>query len=121
MEENVWPDPEIYSRISEDYVLISLYVDDRKELPEDEQFEFVTAQGRKKKIKTYGDKWATMETETFGTNAQPHYALISPSEELLNIPVGYTPDSDEYRAFLDCGLEAFELTNETATAAISPK
>ncbi|HAW21137.1 MAG TPA: hypothetical protein DCX14_13235 [Flavobacteriales bacterium] len=119
MEENVWPDPEIYSRISEDYVLISLYVDDRKKLPEEEQFEFVTAQGRKKKIKTYGDKWATMETETFGTNAQPHYALISPSEELLNIPVGYTPDADEYKEFLDCGLEAFELTNQNATAVIS--
>ncbi|MEZ4720432.1 MAG: protein-disulfide reductase DsbD family protein [Flavobacteriales bacterium] len=115
MEENVWPDPEIYSRISEDYVLISLYVDDRKELPEEERFEFVTSTGRRKKIKTYGDKWATMETETFGTNSQPHYALISPAEELLNVPVGYTPDKEEYKQFLDCGIEAFEIKSKVVS------
>src|SRR5690606_94153 len=97
MEENVWVKPEIFDRLNDDFVLISLYVDDRKELPETEQFEYVTSDGRKKKIKTIGNKWATLQTETFKNNSQPYYAIISPDEKLLNTPVGYTPDVSEYR------------------------
>lgn len=108
MEETVWPVKEIYDLINEEYVLISLYVDDRKELPENEKFEFVNESGKKKKIKTYGDKWATLETQTFRTNAQPHYALISPDQKLLNSPVGYTPDVKKYESFLRCGIETFK-------------
>lgn len=116
MEENVWVNREIYDRLNEDYVLISLYVDDRKELPAEEQFEYVTVDGRKKKIKTVGNKWATLQAETFKNNSQPYYVLMSPGEELLNAPVGYTPDVNEYKQFLDCGLEAFEQKAEVANA-----
>lgn len=107
MEENVWVEDAIYKRLNEDYVLISLYVDDRKELPEEDQFIYETANGTKKKIKTVGNKWATLQTETFQNNSQPFYAIISPEGELLNNPVGYTPDADTYASFLDCGLDAF--------------
>lgn len=112
MEENVWVKPEIFDRLNDDFVLISLYVDDRKELPAEEQFEYITSDGRKKKIKTVGNKWATLQTETFKNNSQPYYAIISPDEKLLNVPVGYTPDVSEYREFLDCGLEAFRADAE---------
>ncbi|MEX2597970.1 MAG: cytochrome c biogenesis protein CcdA, partial [Salibacteraceae bacterium] len=111
MEENVWVKPEIYDRLNNDFVLISLYVDDRKDLPASEQFEYISATGRKKKIKTVGNKWATMQTETFKNNSQPYYAIITPDEKLLNVPVGYTPDVDDYKSFLDCGLEAFKSTS----------
>ncbi len=112
MEENVWVNPEIYNRLNNDFVLISLYVDDRKELPAGEQIEYTTEDGRKKKIKTVGNKWATLQSETFKNNSQPYYALMSPGEELLTPPVGYTPDVEEYKAFLDCGLNAFEAKED---------
>jgi thiol:disulfide interchange protein DsbD len=108
MEENVWVKPEIYERLNNDYVLISLYVDDRKPLPEDQQFTYTTKAGKTKKIKTVGNKWATLQTETFENNSQPYYALISPDEQLLVNPVGYTPDETEYKQFLDKGLEAYK-------------
>ena len=108
MEENVWDNTEIFNRLNEDFVLISLYVDDRKKLPEEEQREIVTQNGKKKKLRTIGDKWATFQTETFRRNSQPYYVLISPDEKLLNNPVAYTPNVQEYKAFLDCGLAAYK-------------
>ncbi|TWW02142.1 protein-disulfide reductase DsbD family protein [Chitinophaga pinensis] len=108
MEENVWPDEKVKTLIEEDYILVSLYVDDRKLLPEDQQFLFTTNTGRKKEIKSIGDKYATMQTENFVNNSQPYYVLISPDEKLLTKPVGYTPDAGEYANWLKCGLDAFK-------------
>ena len=108
MEDNVWPKPEIKKIISKDYVLISLYVDDKAELPADEQINYQLASGTVKAIKTVGDKWSTLQSETFGNNSQPWYCLISPDEKLLTASVGNTPDVSEYRQFLECGLEGFK-------------
>lgn len=108
MEDNVWPEPEIKKLISEDYVLISLYVDDREELPAEEQINYELTSGTVKAIKTVGDKWSTLQSETFGNNSQPWYCLISPDEKLLTASVGNTPDVSEYRQFLECGLEGFK-------------
>ncbi|PSL50067.1 thiol:disulfide interchange protein DsbD [Chitinophaga niastensis] len=108
MEENVWPNDEVKVLIQKDYILVSLYVDDRKLLPEDQQFLFTTSNGHKKEIKTIGDKFATMQTENFTNNSQPFYVLISPDEKLLTHPVGYTPDAKAYADWLKCGLEAFK-------------
>lgn len=108
MEENVWPDERVKTLIEGDYILVSLYVDDRKLLPEDQQFLFTTNTGRKKEIKSIGDKYATMQTENFAINAQPYYVLISPDEKLLTKPVAYTPNAAEYESWLKCGLEAFK-------------
>ena len=107
-EENVWPDEKVKALIEEDYILVSLYVDDRKLLPEDQQFLFTTNTGRKKEIKSIGDKYATMQTENFVNNSQPYYVLISPDEKLLTKPVGYTPNAGEYANWLKCGLDAFK-------------
>lgn len=108
MEENVWNQPEVFKIINEQYVLISLYVDDREKLPEDKQHEYLNAQGQLKKIKTVGDKWATFQTETFVNNSQPYYALISNDEKLLVKPVGYTPKASEFASYLSCGLSAIK-------------
>ncbi|HEX4886462.1 MAG TPA: protein-disulfide reductase DsbD domain-containing protein [Luteibaculaceae bacterium] len=111
MEENVWPKAGVYKLLSEEYVVISLYTDDREKLPADEQFEYVNAIGKKKKIRTVGDKWATFQTETFAINAQPYYVLLNNEGQLLNNPVAYTPDADKYQAFLKCGLETFKTNS----------
>jgi len=111
MEENVWPKDEVKTIIKDDYILVSLYVDDRKLLPEEAQFLFTTGTGHKKEIKTIGDKFATMQTENFSNNSQPFYVLISPDEKLLTRPVGYTPDVKAYASWLKCGLEAFKSSN----------
>ena len=106
MEENVWSTTEIFNIINEQYVLISLYVDDRKELPKEEQTTVKDVSGRQKKIETIGDRWATFQTLNFKNNSQPHYVLLSPDGTLLTHPVGYVTKS-EYKEFLNCGLVAF--------------
>lgn len=108
MEENVWPKAGVQELISNDYILVSLYVDDRKALPDDEQFQFTTADGSKKDIRTIGDKFATLQSENFKSVSQPFYVLISPDQKLLTHPVAYTPDPKSYAQWLQCGLEAFK-------------
>lgn len=110
MEEQVWSTPEVYETIKNDFILISLYVDDRLELPEDEKFNYVRANGGIKKIRTIGDKWATFQTVNFQNNSQPFYVLLDPEVNLLNEPVGYTPDEEEYFEWLNEGLQKFEAS-----------
>jgi thiol:disulfide interchange protein len=106
MEENVWPDEKVKS-LMRNYILVSLYVDDRKKLPAHKQFTYTTADSAKKEIITIGDKWATMQVENFGVTSQPYYVLLSPEGKLLNRPVAYEPDAAAYAAWLQCGLDAF--------------
>lgn len=107
MEEQVWSDPEIFKILSEQYVLISLYVDDRKLLPGDKQFNYLKPTGGTKQIRTIGDKWATFQTLNFQNNSQPYYVLIDTDYNILNRPVGYTPDIEEYLDWLNEGLSNF--------------
>lgn len=111
MEENVWTSEEIKSIMTEKFILVSLYVDDKKKLPAVKQFTYTTKEGIDKEIISVGDKWATFETENFKNNAQPLYAILNGEEKLMNNPVGYTPNIKEYKAWLLCGLEAFEKTS----------
>jgi thiol:disulfide interchange protein len=105
MEENVWSDPEVYNALKK-YVLISLYVDDRKELPKELQFEYQKKNGKTKTIKTIGSKWATFQAINFETASQPFYVQISPSLEWLNSPEKYT-DKKTYLNWLEKGLANF--------------
>ncbi len=108
MEEHVWPDTTIDNYLRNDYVLISLYVDDKKELPETEKIYVKRADGGVRKLENYGHKWAHFQTEFFQSNSQPYYVLLdSNGKTILNTPVPYTPDAKEYAAFLECGLEVF--------------
>jgi thiol-disulfide isomerase/thioredoxin len=108
MEDHVWPVAEINRLIDQEYVLVSLYVDDKSDLPKDQQFIYEMANGTKKPILTVGNKWATLQTETFRSATQPLYALLSPDGVLLTDPVGYTPDVAAYKAFLERGLEGMQ-------------
>jgi len=107
MEENVWSENDIYTILKEEYILISLYVDDRKELPKDQQFEFIRDNGNLKKIKTIGDKWATFQTVNFKTASQPYYVLLNSDLEVLTEPQQYT-NRDIYLNWLKFGLEKFK-------------
>ena len=107
MEENVWSEPDIYQTLKEDYILISLYVDDNeKELPTAQQFDFLKKNGKVKKIKTVGDKWSTFQVINFKNASQPYYVLLSPDLEILNNTQQYT-DRDTYYNWLKEGLKAF--------------
>ncbi|MFN8713937.1 MAG: cytochrome c biogenesis protein CcdA [Bacteroidota bacterium] len=104
MEDNVWPNPEVYKLINNDYVLISLYVDDKKELPANKQY--TTADGIK--VKTYGKKWSLLEQDNFGQNSQPLYVLMDNNGKVLAKPQGYTPDASEYAQYLQKGIRVYK-------------
>ncbi|MEY4107778.1 MAG: hypothetical protein RL181_2120 [Bacteroidota bacterium] len=112
MEEHVWPEGPVFDQLREDYVLISLYVDDKRELPAAQQVEVQTITGKTRKLRTVGQKWSHFQTVYFKTNTQPFYVLMSPEGELLNTPVGYTPDVQEYADFLRCGSDAFKQLSQ---------
>ncbi len=103
IEENVWTDPEIFKIIDEDFVLISLYVDDRKVLPEKDQITLKYKSGKLKEIKTFGDKSATFQAINFNNASQPYYVLINNDLRILNSPIQYT-SKENYLAWLKEGL-----------------
>ncbi|WP_108425717.1 protein-disulfide reductase DsbD family protein [Flagellimonas amoyensis] len=109
MEENVWSHSSIYPLLKDEYVLISLYVDDRKELPEEERFDFKYDSGRIKAIETVGQKWGTFQTINFNAASQPYYVLLSPNMEILNDAVQYV-DVETYGEWLRSGLEKHHLS-----------
>ncbi|GAA5224802.1 thioredoxin family protein [Membranihabitans marinus] len=105
MEEHVWPDAKITSILQDEFVLISLYVDDRTPLTEEEMVSLPKHNGGERTLKTVGDKWQFFQTEFFKNNSQPFYVLMDNEGQLLNKPVGYTPAIDEFQYFLECGLQ----------------
>ena len=109
MEEHVWPSEKIDHYLRNEYVLISLYVDDKKDLPNNEKVEVNRINGGTRLLKNYGHKWANFQTQFFQSNSQPYYVLLnSEGNKVLTKPVGYTPNEDEYAQFLKRGLEKFK-------------
>lgn len=109
MEEHIWPKGLIKPYFEDEYVLISLYVDDKKTLPVSEQLTVNKLGGGVRQLKNYGHKWSHFQTEFFQSNSQPFYVLLSSdASTILTPPVGYTPDVADYEAFLKCGLETFK-------------
>lgn len=109
MEEHVWSAETIDRLIRDEYVLISLYVDDKKTLPEEQQIMVNRVDGGTRQLENYGHKWANFQTHFFQTNSQPYYVLLSSDgKQILNDPVGYTPDETDYANFLEAGIEAFK-------------
>lgn len=90
------------NRIANDYVLVSLYVDDRSPLDKE-----LYSAVRKTPIRNIGNKWADFQIVNFNQNSQPLYVLVSPKEEVLAKPRGFKEGVESYEAFLDCGLDAF--------------
>lgn len=108
MEEQVWTDDKVKETLVNDYVIISLYVDDKEMLPESEQFQYLRPNGSVKKIKTIGDKWGTLQTINFQNNSQPYYVLVDHDMELLNTTNAFEPDDKAYYQWLQKGLENFK-------------
>ncbi len=105
MEERVWASPHILGILNKDIVLISLYVDDKRSLPKEEQY---TSETTGKRIKSIGNKWSDFQIRKYKANAQPYYVLMDLNENNLNSPIGYTPDVDEYKQWLQEGIGAFK-------------
>jgi len=104
MEASVWPDKEVLRRLSEDYVLISLYVDDKTELSEAEKY---ISSFSGKKVNTIGQKWSDFQASKFGTNSQPYYVIADHDGKVLVPPQAYNLDISNYVNFLDNGKIAF--------------
>lgn len=104
MEASVWPDDEVLKRLKEDYVLISLYVDDKTELAENEKY---TSSFSGKKVKTIGQKWSDFQASKFGTNSQPYYVIAGHDGNPLVTPQAFNLDIKNYIDFLDSGKVAF--------------
>ena len=103
IEENVWTDPEVYSLIDDNFVLISLYVDDRKELDVKDFITLKYKSGKEKIIKTVGEKGATFQAINFKSASQPYYVLLDNNLRILNKPIQYT-SKDKYLNWLIEGL-----------------
>jgi len=102
MEENVWTDPAVMNFIQNNFILVSLYVDDKALLPVDKRFTYSTKAASKKEIISVGDLWATFQAENFNQSTQPLYVVMSPQQKLLSNPVGYTPNAKDYLNWLQC-------------------
>lgn len=106
MEAAVWTDPEVQKRLTQDYVLISLYVDDKTPLAH--QMKVKDAKGRERTLRTVGDKWAYLEETKFGFLAQPFYVTVDNDGKPLSGSFVYKEDIPGYLKFLDKGLENYQ-------------
>lgn len=105
MEEQVWSNPHVLEMLKNDYVLISLYVDEKTALPKDEQYVSPTTG---KKVKTIGNKWSDMQIREYGTNAQPHYVVLDHNENQLHESAAYDPDVPKFVDWLERGKKLFK-------------
>ena len=105
MELAVWTDNTVADLMNNEYVLITLYVDNKTKLPEP-----ITAQenGKERKLRTLGDKWSYLQRVKFGANAQPFYVLIDNDGNPLNKSYAYDEDVDKYVEFLQTGLNNYK-------------
>lgn len=108
MEENVWTNPRVEKLMKEEFILVSLYVDERTKLPSSQRMVYTAKNGAEKSIVTVGDKWTAFQLDNFGATSQPQYAIISPDEKALVKTKFYTPDANEFADWLECGLNAFK-------------
>ena len=104
MEESVWPDPTVLRLLNEEFVLASLYVDDRTALDPSEQY---VSEFSGKRIRWVGQKWSDYQASRFGTNAQPYYVIVNHEGEQLVPAEAYNEDIQNYINFLESGLAAF--------------
>ena len=104
MEASVWTDPSVADKLTKDYVLISLYVDDKTPLPQPMEVEF---NGEKRTLRTIGDKWSYLQASKFGANAQPFYVAVDNEGNPLTGSFGFKEDVSAYLDFLNKGLDQY--------------
>lgn len=105
MENSVWTDPKVKQMLENDYVLITLFVDDKTRLPETIEIE---EHGRTRKLKTVGDKWSYLQRSKFGANAQPFYVLLDNEGKPLAPSYAFNEDVSKYIQFLQEGLKQYK-------------
>ena len=110
VEENTWSKNDIYNMINDEFILISLYVDDRSKLLNNKKINLKDKNGNVKTLENEGEKWSAFQTLNFNINSQPYYVLVSPSLDILNSPIQYT-DTQTYRDWLKEGLDNFKDNN----------
>ena len=106
MEAAVWTDPQVADKLNKDFVLISLYVDDKTPLAE--PLEVTDEQGNTKTLRTVGAKWSYLQSHKFGANAQPFYVMLDNDGKPLAGSRAYDEDIDEYLQFLNTGLKNYD-------------
>ena len=105
MEEHVWSETDILSILKNKIVLISLYGDDKRELPESEKY---VSETTGKRITTIGKKWSDFQISRYNINSQPYYIILDSDGKDLNLPIGYTPDAQQYKTWLENGISKFK-------------
>ena len=108
MEASVWTDDEVASLLTDDYVLVSLYVDDRKKL--DKPVTVTGSDGKTTTLRTVGDRWSHLQQTRFGQLTQPLYVAISPDGQLLAKPMGFTESAQGFADWLRKGLKAYRTS-----------
>lgn len=101
-EEHIWVEDKVRNKLENDFVLVSLYVDDRTPLDE-----IYISKSRGEKLRNVGNKWADFQIVNFEQNSQPLYVMMAPDEQVLAKPRGYKEGADDYAKFLECGLEVY--------------
>ena len=104
MEAAVWTDPQVADKLTKDYVLISLYVDDKQPLAEPIE---IVENGKKRTLRTVGDKWSYLQRSKFGANAQPFYVILDNEGKPLAGSYSYDEDISKYTEFLNKGLQNY--------------
>lgn len=105
MEERVWSEPHILKLLKEEVVLISLYVDDKRPLPNGET---ITSEISGKELRYIGQKWSEFQILRYQANAQPFYVMMNHDESNIIEPIGYTPNIEQYYNWLREGVDKFE-------------
>ena len=106
MEAAVWTDPSVADKLNKDYVLVSLFVDDKRPLPE--PIEVTEENGEKRTLRTIGDKWSYLQRYKFGSNTQPFYVCIDPQGNALSGSFSYKEDVPAFLDFMDAALTKFK-------------
>lgn len=104
MEAAVWTDPQVADKLTKDYVLISLYVDDKQPLADPIE---IVENGKKRTLRTVGDKWSYLQRSKFGANAQPFYVILDNEGKPLAGSYSYDEDISKYTEFLNKGLQNY--------------
>lgn len=105
MEAAVWTDPQVADKLNNDFVLISLYVDDKQPLPQPME---IVENGQKRTLRTVGDKWSYLQRSKFGANAQPFYVILDNEGNPLAPSYSFDENVDHYMKFLNQGLDNYK-------------
>ena len=110
MEAAVWTDPDVKASIDNDFILVTLMVDEKKELPE--PIKITEKDGTQRTLRTYGDKWSYLQRSKFGANAQPFHVIVDRDGKPLAPSFAYKEDIPGYKAFLEMGKKNYEKENQ---------